>query len=270
MSELRPARLWRYCRWWLAGGAVAVLVGIGAAAALWYWRFYRAPSGALLPPVAPQPPLVADAFEYPLDPTNFGPYVPYMSGPLAVDTRFAAQNPGVGDAGKCFAAFDGTRVPFNRLYHAGEDWFALDDAGRVDGRSGAGAPVRAVANGVVTWAQSLGSDGYVLILEHHLPDGASVWSVYWHVADVQVAVGQAVTAGQPLAVIHDRGFNSHLHWEIRAFGDGSALFSPDSAGGRGACNGYVAGVGYTWDDVPERAQPEFWGYFNPTEFVLQH
>jgi hypothetical protein len=58
-----------------------------------------------------------------------------------------------------------------------------------------------------------------------------------------------------------------LHWEIRTFEDGSALFTGDSAGGRGTCNGHVAAVGYTWDDDPTRAVPDFWGYRDPTAFV---
>ena len=56
-------------------------------------------------------------------------------------------------------------------------------------------------------------------------------------------------------------------WEIRVFGDGTALFPPDSAGGRGTCNGRVPALGYTWDDDPARAQPDAWGYRAPAEFV---
>ncbi len=222
------------------------------------------------PITPPQNPELANTFDYPLDPAHFGPYIPYVSGDLAVDTRFGAQNPGVGHDGKCFTNLDGDRVPFDQLYHAGEDWFALDEEQQVVGRQTAGEPVRAVANGVVTWIQNLGQDGYVLILEHHLPGSEKVWSVYWHVAAVQVAVGEAVTLRQPLAQVHNRGFNSHLHWEIRTFADGSTLFPPDSAGGRGTCNVYVMGVGYTWDDNAEQARPEAWGYLNPVTFVETH
>jgi hypothetical protein len=76
-----------------------------------------------------------------------------------------------------------------------------------------------------------------------------------------------VTLGQPFASIENQGFNSHLHWEIRTFSDGRELFTPGSAGGRGTCNSYVMGVGYTWDDDPTRAQPEAWGYLDPVAFV---
>ena len=255
----------------------ALLLGLGALAAGWMvWRLrYGARSAGTSPPplASPETPVTATAFDFPLDPADFGPYIPHVSGPLAVDTRFGAQNPGVGGDGKCFVDLSGARVAFNRLYHAGEDWFGLDAQDNVRGRAAAGAPVRAVANGVVSWSQSLGAEGYVLIVEHRLPPEAEherVWSIYWHVADVTVAVGEAVARGQAVGRVHDRGLNSHLHWEIRAFADGSDLFPPESAGGRGTCNGYRMAVGYTWDDAPDRARPEAWGYLDPVAFVEAH
>ncbi len=262
------AHSWR--RW---AALLIVLLMAGVLLVGWgYWRYRRvaASPGALPTPLAQaQAPALAVAFDFPLAPGAFGPYIPYETGTLPVDTRFDVQNPGVGSEGKCFVNRAGERVAFNQLYHAGEDWFAYDSKGQVDGQRGAGAAVYAVANGVVTWAQALGSEGAVLIVAHHLPDGARVWSVYWHIAEVQAAVGEAVSLGQPLGVIHDRGFNSHLHWEIRIFADGAALFPADSAGGRGACNGYVAGVGYTWDDDAARAHPAAWGYLDPSGYIAQ-
>ena len=210
---------------------------------------------------------VADTFDYPLDPAHFGAYIPHQSGPPPVDTRFGAQNPALGNAGKCFVDKNGENVPFSQLYHAGEDWLALNKRGRIVPGKAGGQPVRAIANGVVESSTLMGFDGYVIIVAHTLPDGAIVWSVYWHVADVQVAVGKAVTLGQTLAYIHDRGLNSHLHWEIRTFADGGELFPPETAGGRGTCNGHITAVGYTWDDDPSTARPEAYGYLNPTTFI---
>jgi len=222
----------------------------------------------LLPAVPVETPQPADVFDFPLLPRQgFGPYIPNVSGPLPVDTRYGAQNPGLGTAGKCFVDRSGNKVAFNRLFHAGEDWFAQDARGRVDGHGAAGAPVHAVANGAVTWAQDIGSDGYVLALVHLLPDGSRVWSAYWHITQPVVAMGQAIRRGDRLADVFDRGYNSHLHWEIRVFGDGTALFAPGSAGERGTCNGRVPALGYTWDDDPARARPNIWGYRAPTEFV---
>jgi murein DD-endopeptidase MepM/ murein hydrolase activator NlpD len=272
MRGVKRVRRWpRRPLFWLI--VVTLPLGLALAVGL-AWRYYRrgdAHPGALPVPLASvEEPELAEAFDYPLDPERFGPYVPFETGPWNVDTRFGAQNPGLGDEGKCFVNREGERVPFSQLYHAGEDWFALNAEGKTALRHAAGTPVRAVARGVVTWSQSLGSEGAVLIVEHHLPEEERVWSVYWHVADVEVAGGEAVERGERLGVVHDRGLNSHLHWEIRTFADGSDLFPPDSAGGRGSCNVYVMGVGYTWDDVPGRARPEAWGYLDPVAFIEAH
>ena len=220
------------------------------------------------PTVGPLPtPALAESFDFPLDPGRYGPYVQGVSGPLDVDTRFGVQNPALGHTPKCFHDANGNGVPFCELYHAGEDWFALDAAGQVDSFAAAGDPVHAVANGVVYMTQQIGDQGWVLVLAHRLADGDTVYSAYWHVADLQVDYGDAVTRGQVIARVHDQGGNSHLHWEIRAFGDGSVLFPPDSAGSRGTCNGRAVGVAYTWDDDPVRARPEYWGYFDPVVFI---
>ncbi len=234
-------------------------------------RYFRAPEAPLPTPLATvQTAEPAATFAYPLDPEKFGPYIPSVSSPLSVDTRFDVQNPGVGNAGKCFVDTSGNQIAFDQLYHAGEDWFALDDKGQIVGDGGKGAEVHAVANGIVTWEQNLGRDGNLIVIEHRQLDGSQIWSAYWHVTDLQATVGEAVLQGQTIGKIHDRGLNSHLHWEIRTFKDGSALFPADSAGGRGKCNGYTAAVGYTWDDLPEHAHPAYWGYLAPGEFIHQH
>jgi murein DD-endopeptidase MepM/ murein hydrolase activator NlpD len=254
--------------WWL-GSLVVGIVAVGVIAAV-VWRYQgRAASPGIAPTPLPvsETAALADTFDFPLDPARFGALIPGQSGLPLVDTRFGAQNPALGNAGKCFVSLAGEHIPFSQLYHAGEDWLALNKRGRVSLGKAAGEPVHAVANGVVEAVTLMGFDGYVIIVAHALPEGEEVWSVYWHVAAVRVAAGEAVTLGQALAVIHDRGLNSHLHWEMRTFADGSALFPLDSAGGRGTCNGHSTGVGYTWDDDPVRALPEAWGYLNPTDFV---
>jgi murein DD-endopeptidase MepM/ murein hydrolase activator NlpD len=224
--------------------------------------------GQLAPAGGPVPtPSTADGFDFPLDPGRYGPYVQGVTGPLNVDTRFGAQNPALGDAPKCFHDLNGVGVPFRELYHAGEDWFRLDAAGQVDSSAAAGDPVRAVARGSVTMTQQIGNQGWIVVLAHRLDDGTSVYSAYWHVNQLQVKIGDTVERGQVIAVVHDQGWNSHLHWEIRAFADGSNLFSPDSAGGRGTCNGRAASIAYTWDDDPNRARPECWGYYDPVSFI---
>jgi murein DD-endopeptidase MepM/ murein hydrolase activator NlpD len=219
----------------------------------------------------PRPtPAPADRFDFPLDPNRFGPYVHNVTGPLNVDTRYGVQNPGLGSAGKCFVDKNGKRVPFAELYHAGEDWFKFDARRQVDPGAATGEAVHAVANGLVTWKQDIGAEGWVITIEHLLADGSKVWSAYWHVAEPEVSFGQIVYRGDVIGKIADRGWNSHLHWEIRTWGDGSNLFPPTSAGGRGTCNGRVPALGYTWDDLLARASPNAWGYLDPSKFVKEH
>jgi len=224
------------------------------------------------PPYTPWPtPRVADGFELPLLPAeSYGPYVQGVTGPLAVDTRYGAQNPAQGDRANCFRDVDGGDAPFSQLYHAGVDLFALDSAGRIAWGRATHVPVHAVADGVVVFVQDAGADGHIIIAEHLLADGDAVYSVYWHVCQMQVQPGQPVVRGQPIAVVYDQGLNSHLHWEMRTFRDGSDLFPPATAGGRGRCNGHFAGVGYTWDDEPARAHPDFYGYLDPIAFVARN
>lgn len=250
-------------RWIIAVFAAALVVQAACAGSVDY-------DGERLTTSTPVPPPPADGFDFPLDPTGYGPYVRGVTGPLNVDTRFGVQNPALGEAPKCFHDRRNKGVPFRELYHAGEDWFRLDAAGQVDSFGAAGAPVHAVAHGRVYFTQDIGNQGVIIILSHLLPDGTPVYSAYWHVAQLQVTRGERVTRGQVIALVHDQGGNSHLHWEIRAFGDASSLFPPDSAGGRGTCNGRVAGLAYTWDDDPARARPEHWGYFDPARFIADH
>jgi murein DD-endopeptidase MepM/ murein hydrolase activator NlpD len=187
-----------------------------------------------------------------------------------VDTRYGAQNPAMGTRPNCFRSANGESVPFRQLYHAGMDLFALDSAGRVVWGEVAHTPVYAVADGVVVFKKDAAGDGQIVIVEHLLEDGGTVYSVYWHVGHVQVREGEPVTRGQVIAVVFNKGLNSHLHWEMRTFRDGSNLFPPGTAGARGTCNGHVPGVGYTWDDGPDSAQPSAYGYLDPEVFVRSH
>jgi murein DD-endopeptidase MepM/ murein hydrolase activator NlpD len=215
-------------------------------------------------------PSVADGFTGPLQPSDL--YVPLVQGitsVYAVDTRYGVQNPALGDRANCFRDAAGNHVSFSQLYHAGVDLFALERAGQVALGNAAHAPVHAVAHGVIVSVINAGSDGYVIIVEHLLADASRVYSVYWHTDQVQVQPGQPVTRKQVIAVVKDMGANSHLHWEMRTFRDGSDLFPPGTAGAQN-CNGHESGVGYTWDDDSARAHPDFYGYLDPVAFVNDH
>jgi len=259
--------------------ALLGLGGLCLIAGAYGWRRFRGgviprplPAFPTAPPYTPWPtPPVVDTFDVPLLPAgSYGPYVQGLTGPLAVDTRYGVQNPGLGKRSNCFRDASSEPVPFGQLIHAGVDLFALDGAGHVAWGEATHAPVHAVADGVVVWTLNAGGDGHVVATGHRLADGGTVYAVYWHVDHVQVREGQPVTRGQVIAVVYDQGLNSHLHWEMRTFRDGSDLFPAGTAGARGTCNGYVAGVGYTWDDDPLRARPDFYGYLDPLAFVENH
>jgi murein DD-endopeptidase MepM/ murein hydrolase activator NlpD len=99
--------------------------------------------------------------------------------------------------------------------HAGEDcaWFRE------------GCSYYAIADGVVRMVQGAGGDwGFLLVLEHLLPSGDYVVSVYGHAAwDVLVKPGDAVKKGQKIATqglscaVENGGYGSHIHFGI---GDG--------------------------------------------------
>jgi len=249
---------------------LCVVVGIWGAVGKLDGLLPRAlPTFPTAAPFTPWPtPAVAATFDFPLLPAgSYGPYVQGVTGPLAVDTRYGTQNPAQGDRANCFRDGDGGAVPFSRLYHAGVDLFARDGSGGIAWGEATHAPVHAVATGVVVFVLDAGQEGQVVGIEHRLADGSAVYSVYWHVSHVPVQAGQPVTLGQMIAVVHDMGLNSHLHWEMRTFRDGSDLFPAGTAGARGTCNRQVAGVGYTWDDDPTRAHPDYYGYLDPSLFV---
>ncbi|MCX7683247.1 MAG: M23 family metallopeptidase [Anaerolineae bacterium] len=250
---------------------IALVAGLCLVASVYAWE-HNIPLFRLSTPAPPYPtPSVAVAFDFPLQPPGaYGPYVQGLTGPLAVDTRYGAQNPAQGNRPNCFRDVTGGTVPFNQLYHAGVDLFALDETGNVVWGGASGIPVHAVADGVVVFVLDAGREGEIVGIEHLLAGGGSVYSVYWHVARPVVRAGQSVTLGQPIAVVHDMGLNSHLHWEMRTFLDGSRIFPAGTAGARGTCNRQIAGVGYTWDDDPARAHPDYYGYLDPIAFVTAH
>ena len=80
-------------RWFVARLVALLLITVTACAPM------PRPNPDLLPPVPAQTPEPATTFDFPLPRERFGPYIPYVGGPLPVDTRYGAQNPGVGADG---------------------------------------------------------------------------------------------------------------------------------------------------------------------------
>ena len=86
----------------------------------------------------------------------------------------------------------------------------------LDIRAPAGAPVRAVADGRAAWVGWLRGYGNLVILDH----GDGYHSLVAHLADLAVAQGAAVTAGQVLGQVGDTGSlkGAYLYFEIRKRG----------------------------------------------------
>lgn len=88
--------------------------------------------------------------------------------------------------------------------------------------------IQAVADGIVYYA---GTDadvvigprlkyyGNVVILQHDFitPEGERVYSLYGHMQNIGVSIGQAVKSGDPIGAIGDSGIaiGPHLHFEVR-------------------------------------------------------
>jgi murein DD-endopeptidase MepM/ murein hydrolase activator NlpD len=88
--------------------------------------------------------------------------------------------------------------------------------------------IQAVADGIVYYA---GTDndvvigprlkyyGNLVILQHDFitPEGERVYSLYGHMQNISVSIGQAVKAGDPIGTIGDSGIaiGPHLHFEVR-------------------------------------------------------
>lgn len=176
---------------------------------------------------------IADSFRFPLN------------GSANIVRGYAA-HPNWGGAPSCYYP-----TPWTSLYHTAEDWATTPNT-----------TVYAVANGTVQWYDP-GYDydqGRVVIIRHTLPDGSTIYSMYGHLADVYVSVGQTVSKGDAIATVYDQSStnNTHLHWEMRYFADGSGLCSnPNARPG-------VPGPGYT--DV----HPDSRGYTSPSAFVANH
>ncbi|MCB9453188.1 MAG: M23 family metallopeptidase [Anaerolineaceae bacterium] len=127
-------------------------------------------------------------------------------------------------------------------YHTGEDYFG--------GRGMSyGQPVRAIANGRVTYSapRGWGRDGGVVIIQHTFPDGSVAYSQYGHMEETATrpfpARYSCVSAGDVIGSVGNIRPAPHLHFEMRTN-------QPD-----------VPGPGYTW------AQPETLGWLAPSAFI---
>ncbi len=90
--------------------------------------------------------------------------------------------------------------PYNR-YHEGVDFSAYG-----------GTIVLAPAGGMVVLAEPLYVRGGAVIVDH----GLGIYSGYYHLSDIFVEVGTAVSPGDPLGAVGTTGLSTgnHLHWDL--------------------------------------------------------
>jgi murein DD-endopeptidase MepM/ murein hydrolase activator NlpD len=86
-------------------------------------------------------------------------------------------------------------------YHEGTDFNGI-----------VGSPVYAPAAGVVVLAEPLYLRGNALVIDH----GWGVYSGYWHLSQIDVAVGQWIEPGDQIALVGSTGRSTgaHLHWDL--------------------------------------------------------
>jgi murein DD-endopeptidase MepM/ murein hydrolase activator NlpD len=91
---------------------------------------------------------------------------------------------------------------------------------------GSGTPVLAAGPGTVVFA---GDDlttvvgpatdfyGNVVVIDHGPAGAGAVYTLYGHLAEVDVVAGESVVAGQPIGLSGDSGvaYGPHLHFEVR-------------------------------------------------------
>lgn len=142
---------------------------------------------------------------------------------------------------------------FHRSYHAGIDIYHKDGT--------AGKDALAVEAGTVAAVDDTGGLNAVILA---LSGGR--YAVYFHIERI-VNPGEVVIEGQSLGAVvaftHDGRFprfrpdgdDSHLHFEIRDFLDGSSLF-PDWP----RCPPLPVGIGYTYPELPGN-----FGYLRPID-----
>jgi len=142
---------------------------------------------------------IADSFDYPVSPPN------------ATSAR---------DGDGYYVAGD-----FGESRHLGEDW-----NGDLGGDTDFGDSVYSIANGTIVSARDEGKEwGNTIIIEHELPWGARVRSLYAHLSEMTRTSG-TVTKGQKIGEIgagyyygddangdpiYDYTDAAHLHFEIR-------------------------------------------------------
>ncbi|MFW5788316.1 MAG: M23 family metallopeptidase [Spirochaetota bacterium] len=152
--------------------------------------------------------------------------------PLPEETRLTSL---FGDR-RTFVYSDGSEAP---AVHTG-----LDLAAPV------GTPVRSSGRGIVRMASDRILTGKTIVIEH-LP---GVFSLYYHLDEMRVAVGEIVGTHTVVGTVGATGLatGAHLHWEIRV---GGVPVCPAAAAARALVTGLPAVGGGAVDAESDNAPP---------------
>lgn len=116
-------------------------------------------------------------------------------------------NPLVSSSEVSFVLFPPAKGPISEGYNPENEHYAIDIVTTV------GAPVKAVADGTVIFAEWTADTGYVILLRH----ANDLISVYKHNASLTKEQGEPVRAGEVIATAGNTGTLStgpHLHFEL--------------------------------------------------------
>lgn len=101
------------------------------------------------------------------------------------------------------------RVPFGRRKHPRFETYTIQNGVEIE--ASAGEPVAAVYDGTVMFADHFRGYGLMVVLDH----GGKHHSLYAHLDEVRVALGQRVAAGMVIGTVGDGLEGPGLYFEIR-------------------------------------------------------
>jgi septal ring factor EnvC (AmiA/AmiB activator) len=104
------------------------------------------------------------------------------------------------------------RVAFGRRKHRKFDTYTVENGIEIDAREG--APVAAVHEGTVAFADRFRGYGLMVVVDH----GGKHHTLYAHLADLRVQPGQRVAAGEVLGTVGSGVEGPGLYFEVRFHG----------------------------------------------------
>lgn len=116
-------------------------------------------------------------------------------------------NPLLGDSGINYVLFAPVKGTISQAYNPAEKHYAVDVV------TVKNAPVKAIADGTVIFAEWTAETGYVMIIKHR----NDLLSVYKHNASLTKEQGEFVKAGEVIATVGSTGeltTGPHLHFEL--------------------------------------------------------